>query len=130
LDWANLNEVDYQREKARLAKETVEILESYIPNVTEKIQHLEVATPRTFKYYTQSFGGAVFGTKFEGLKVSMGIPDQVPGCFHSGSVGIIMSGWLGTINYGVITANKVESFIHSEKYVPTKKFRKEDVHAI
>ena len=29
---------------------------------------------------------------------------MLPGLYHAGSVGIIMSGWLGTINYGVIVA--------------------------
>ena len=62
--------------------------------------------------------GATFGTKFEGLKVSMDLPKQVPGLFHAGSVGIIMSGWLGAINYGVIVANEVESFMYSEARQP------------
>jgi hypothetical protein len=26
-----------------------------------------------------------------------------------------MSGWLGTINYGVITANKIDSFLRNRK---------------
>ncbi len=30
----------------------------------------------------------------------------------AGSVGIIMSGWLGAINYGVIVANEMETFMH------------------
>ena len=38
----------------------------------------------------------------------MELPEKLPGLFHAGSVGIIMSGWLGTINYGVITANKID----------------------
>ena len=33
--------------------------------------------------------------------------------YHAGSVGIIMSGWLGTINYGVIVASKVDNFLRS-----------------
>jgi hypothetical protein len=41
----------------------------------------------------------------------MDLPAQVPGLYHAGSVGIIMSGWLGTINYGVITASKVDTFL-------------------
>jgi len=45
----------------------------------------------------------------------MDLPKELPGLFHAGSVGIIMSGWLGTINYGVIVANEVESFISSER---------------
>ena len=55
--------------------------------------------------------GSTFGTKFEGLTVSMDLPKQIPGLFHTGSVGIIMSGWLGTINYGVIVANDVDSYL-------------------
>ena len=113
-DWADLDEQTYLREKDRLAQDTVEHLEGYLPGVTGKIDHLEVSTPRTFVHYTHTFGGSVFGTKFEGLKISQGIPDRVPGAFHAGSVGIIMSGWLGAINYGVITANKIESYIHQE----------------
>jgi hypothetical protein len=31
--------------------------------------------------------------------------------YHAGSVGIIMSGWLGAMNYGVIVANDVDSLL-------------------
>jgi 3-hydroxymyristoyl/3-hydroxydecanoyl-(acyl carrier protein) dehydratase len=60
-------------------------------------------------------GGTSFGTKFEGLKVSMDLSDRLPGLYHAGSVGIIMSGWLGTINYGVITANKIDKALFAMK---------------
>jgi hypothetical protein len=59
-------------------------------------------------YYTKSMQGTSFGTKFEGLKVSMELSEKIEGLYHAGSVGIIMSGWLGTMNYGVITANKID----------------------
>ena len=36
---------------------------------------------------------------------------QVAGLYHAGSVGIIMSGWLGALNYGVIVSNGVDSFL-------------------
>jgi hypothetical protein len=39
----------------------------------------------------------------------------LPGLYHAGSVGIIMSGWLGTINYGVIVANQVDKMIAAKK---------------
>ena len=55
--------------------------------------------------------GASFGTKFEGLAVSRALPEQVKGLYHAGSVGIIMSGWLGAINYGVIVANDVDALL-------------------
>ena len=62
-------------------------------------------------HYTKHVQGASFGTKFEGLAVSRGIPQQIAGLYHAGSVGIIMSGWLGAMNYGVIVANDVDSLL-------------------
>jgi len=77
------------------------------------IDYTEAATPRTFKRYTLHEKGASFGTKFEGLKISMGLNDEIPGLFHTGSVGIIMSGWLGAANYGVIVSNDVDKYLRS-----------------
>ena len=57
--------------------------------------------------FTRHLDGASFGTKFEGLAVSRALPQQIAGLYHAGSVGIIMSGWLGAVNYGVIVANEV-----------------------
>ena len=114
-DWAYLPDEDYQRAKAHLIETTMDALEKYLPGIREKIDHAEAATPKTFYHYTQQAMGATFGTKFEGLKVSMDLPKQIPGLFHAGSVGIIMSGWLGAINYGVIVANEVDSFLCAER---------------
>ena len=93
---------------------TLVCLEKYVPDIRGKLDHVEAATPRTFERYTQHVAGATFGTKFEGLEVSMALPEQVSGLFHAGSVGIIMSGWLGAINYGVIVANEVDAFVSSQ----------------
>src|SRR5206468_12956990 len=76
-----------------------------------KIGQLRASTPRTFEHYTRHVHGASFGTKFEGLKVSQNLPKQISGLFHAGSVGIIMSGWLGAINYGVIVANEMDKHL-------------------
>jgi len=43
------------------------------------------------------------------------LPEQIAGLHHAGSVGIIMSGWLGAINYGIITANKMDKFLYTLK---------------
>ncbi|MBW7895174.1 MAG: NAD(P)/FAD-dependent oxidoreductase [Opitutaceae bacterium] len=107
-DWQNLSEEDYARHKQRLIDESLAALENFIPGVRDRIDWQEAATPRTIERYTTHLGGTSFGTKFEGLKVSMELSDHLPGLYHAGSVGIIMSGWLGTINYGVITANKID----------------------
>ena len=113
-DWNSLSDEEYKKEKERLCEESLVALQKIIPNIRDKIDHIEAATPRTIQHYTQHAAGASFGTKFEGLDVSSSLPDHAPGLFHAGSVGIIMSGWLGTINYGVITASKVDSFLRNK----------------
>ncbi len=110
-DWASLSPEAYEAEKKKLIDETVAALEKYLPGVSSKIDHLEASTPKTFEHYTMHMMGASFGTKFEGLKVSMDLPNQVKGLFHAGSVGIIMSGWLGAVNYGVIVSNNVDKYV-------------------
>jgi all-trans-retinol 13,14-reductase len=118
-DWKNLSEEDYARHKQRLIEEAIVSLERYIPDVRAKIDWMEAATPRTIERYTTHLAGTSFGTKFEGLKVSMDLPAQLPGLYHAGSVGIIMSGWLGTINYGVIVANQIDKALFTLKNTST-----------
>ncbi len=110
-DWASLSDEDYQLQKQHLIDTTLDRFEKYVPDIRAKLDHIEASTPKTFEHYTQQMDGSTFGTKFEGLAVSMDLPKQIPGLFHTGSVGIIMSGWLGTINYGVIVANDVDSYL-------------------
>jgi len=112
-DWANLSDEEYQKEKDKMIDETIESLENYIPGIRDKIHYLEAATPRTVEYYTLSHKGTSFGTKFDGLKISQAIPEQVKGLYHAGSVGIIMSGWLGAANYGVIVSNSADKYLCS-----------------
>jgi len=117
-DWNQLDDESYARHKQRLIDESIVALERYVPDVRAKIDWTEAATPRTIERYTTHFGGTSFGTKFEGLKVSMDLPLQLPGLYHAGSVGIIMSGWLGTINYGVIVANKIDQQLFHRPSAP------------
>ena len=113
-DWADLSEEDYAASKQDLVETTIDALEKYIPGIRHKIDRAEAATPRTFNHYTQHELGASFGTKFEGLGISRELPQQVGGMYHAGSVGIIMSGWLGAINYGVIVSNEVDQMLTRE----------------
>ena len=110
-DWRNMDETCYNQEKQALIERTLTDLERYIPDVREKADWLEAATPKTFNRYTLHTTGTSFGTKFEGLDVSRTVFKEIAGLFHVGSVGIIMSGWLGAINYGVIVANDADAFL-------------------
>lgn len=110
-DWAKLPEHEYRRSKQDLIENTLDALAKYVPDIRKKLDHVEAATPVTFKRYTKHLDGSSFGTKFEGLAVSRALPEQVAGVYHAGSVGIIMSGWLGAVNYGVIVANDVDGYL-------------------
>ena len=110
-DWADMSDREYTVAKQKMVDKTIKDLEKYIPDVKNKIDWVEAATPRTFNRYTLHTKGTSFGSKFEGLDVSRSLFKEIKGLFHVGSVGIIMSGWLGAINYGVIVANDVDSYV-------------------
>lgn len=110
-DWAGLTREDYEAGKRDLIENTLGAIEKYVPDVRRRLDYVEAATPLTFERYTRHLQGASFGTKFEGLAVSRALPQQIAGLYHAGSVGIIMSGWLGAVNYGVIVANDVDAFL-------------------
>jgi phytoene dehydrogenase-like protein len=106
-DWDSLDEASYRKEKERIIEDTIMALEKFIPDVRSKVDWKEAATPKTFHRYTGHPKGTSFGTKFEGLNISMHLSEYIHGLYHTGSVGIIMSGWLGAMNYGIITAHKI-----------------------
>jgi len=110
-DWVNLSEEDYEKQKKFLIERALQGLEKIIPGIREKIDYIDAATPLTVQRYTLHEQGASFGTKFEGLDVSMNMHKEIDGLFHAGSVGIIMSGWLGAANYGVIQAHQVDNYL-------------------
>ncbi len=112
-EWAALSQPDYEARKTQLADHTIAALERHLPDARARIDHVEVATPRTFAFYTQHPSGTSFGTKFEGLDVSQRLPSEIRGLYHAGSVGIIMSGWLGAANYGAIVANRADDLLHT-----------------
>jgi hypothetical protein len=114
-DWKTLTPVQYEQEKQAMIEDTIRGLEHFIPNIRDKLEVIEAATPLTVERYTLHPKGTSFGTKFEGLEISMNLHKNIQGLFHAGSVGIIMSGWLGAANYGVIQSNAIESYLGSIK---------------
>lgn len=112
-DWASLDSEKYLVAKDEMIARSLKDLQRYLPGIESKIDWTEAATPRTFNEYTLHTRGTSFGTKFEGLDLSRNIFKEVSGLFHVGSVGIIMSGWLGAINYGVIVSNDVDAYVRS-----------------
>ncbi len=111
-DWEQMSREEYRAAKKTMIEDTLDSLSQYIPDIRSLADYTEAATPLTFRRYTGHLDGATFGTKFDGLRYSMDLFKQVAGLFHTGSVGIIMSGWLGAANYGVITANEVDRYLN------------------
>jgi len=116
-DWNDLDETQYENAKIKMIDETIIALEKIIPDIRDKIDYIDAATPKTVKKFTHHEMGSSFGTKFEGLEVSMNLHKHIDGLFHAGSVGIIMSGWLGAANYGVIQANEIASYLYKKEEV-------------
>jgi len=112
-DWVDLPREEYRAGKVQMIEETLDALDKYVPGIRGKVDYTEAATPKTFARYTLHDRGASFGTKFNGLRYSMEWSQHVAGLYHTGSVGIIMSGWLGSVNYGVMTANEADKYLAS-----------------
>lgn len=119
-DWTGMSKEEYEASKQDLIETTLDALDKYVPNVRERLDHVEASTPVTFEHYTKHISGASFGTKFEGLQVSFDIPKQIAGLYHAGSVGIIMSGWLGAMNYGRIVASDVDNQLTTNSSRPSE----------
>ena len=110
-DWASMSKEEYAAAKKQMVEDTLDAFSKIVPNIRQICDTTEAATPKTFSRYTGHLNGATFGTKFEGLEYSMNMSRQIGGLFHTGSVGIIMSGWLGAANYGVIVANEADKYL-------------------
>ncbi len=114
-DWAKLSEAEYKERKEYNIERALSCLDKVIPGTRKKVNYVDASTPLTVEKYTHHKNGASFGTKFEGLPVSMNMHKEIDGLFHAGSVGIIMSGWLGAANYGVIQSHEVDNYLDRVK---------------
>jgi len=110
-DWVGLSEQEYKKRKEYNIERALSCLDKVIPGTRDKINFVDASTPLTVEKYTHHKKGSSFGTKFEGLPVSMNMHKEISGLFHAGSVGIIMSGWLGAANYGVIQSHAVDNYL-------------------
>ncbi len=110
-DWKDLSEAEYREKKEYNIERALSCLDKVIPGTRAKINYVDASTPLTVEKYTHHKSGASFGTKFEGLPISMKMHEEISGLFHAGSVGIIMSGWLGAANYGVIQSHEVDNYL-------------------
>ncbi len=112
--WQDLNEADYQAKKAEVAKILLQRLEQLIPGISEAVEQIEVATPKTIRRYTLNPEGTPYGyAQIPGQAGQYRLPNKSPVknlYFASawvspggGFTGAILSGWFcaGEILRGV-----------------------------
>lgn len=110
-NWKDLSDEAYAEKKQDLIESTLDHLQLEIPDIRDRIEFVNAATPRTMQRYTAQENGAIYGTKFEGIELADRIPEEIPGLYYSGSVGLLMSGWLGTLLRGLTVSDEVDTYI-------------------
>ncbi|MDD5584236.1 MAG: NAD(P)/FAD-dependent oxidoreductase [Candidatus Omnitrophica bacterium] len=60
-NWRDLSREEYREKKQAIAQKLIRRAEKYLPGLSEVIEVMEVATPRTMQRYTASPEGAIYG---------------------------------------------------------------------
>ena len=107
----------YEREKERLIEDTIDCLEELPARACARRSTTPRPPRRAPSPSTRSTPWARPSAPSSRASTSAwsSVRGRGPGLFHAGSVGIIMSGWLGAANYGAITANKVDALLHAQQ---------------
>lgn len=79
--WNNLqkNRLPYEAEKARVAEEILECLETHYPGISSQVEMMDVATPYTTWRYTLNSKGAYMGWLPTPEAIMTQIPKTLPG---------------------------------------------------
>ncbi|MDD5686894.1 MAG: NAD(P)/FAD-dependent oxidoreductase [Elusimicrobia bacterium] len=80
--WANLrneNKAEYDKQKKRIAEETIEAINNRFPGIKEKVEAVDVATPATYERYTNVWKGRWEGFWPNAKQVRKKIPYKIPG---------------------------------------------------
>jgi phytoene dehydrogenase-like protein len=78
-NWENISDDEYRKLTALIREEAVEILESHYPGVREKIEVIDVSTPKTLVRYTGVWKGAYEGFLPTGNMIKKTLPNTIPG---------------------------------------------------
>jgi hypothetical protein len=109
-DWSGLiGRKNTKQASSELVETTFDALEKYVPNCAGADRSRRSRHSASHSSITPNMRPApASGPNSRVWRSAAALPEQIRGLYHAGSVGIIMSGWLGAINYGVIVANSVD----------------------
>jgi len=80
--WNDLQQADrarYDAEKARVAGQVLERLESFLPGISAAVEMRDVATPYTLYRYTRNYRGAFEGWLMTPEHLGQALPQTLPG---------------------------------------------------
>jgi prolycopene isomerase len=111
VDWADLNETQYEAKKQRILSLYTEILDRLYPNISGKIRRMELATPRTVMRYTGHTHGAIYGAaQTVDQALHRGLPQATPisGLYMTGAWTRAGAGYSGVISGGYNLAELIK----------------------
>lgn len=60
-NWSGLSEEEYKKRKLDVAKKLISRAEKYLPGLSDNVEVMEIATPKTMRSFTASSDGAIYG---------------------------------------------------------------------
>lgn len=78
-NWERMGESDYTKIIEQIREKGIEILESHFPGVREKIEVIDISTPKTLVKYTGVWKGAYEGFLPTGNMIKKTLPNTIPG---------------------------------------------------
>lgn len=113
-NWKNLNEDEYRAKKKEVSEALIKSAEKYLPGLSENIEVMELATPRTMQRFTLSSEGAIYGFAQTPLQASINRLAQntkVKGLFLTGAWTRPGHGFVGCFISGTDAAERVLDFL-------------------
>ncbi len=78
-NWEHIRDEEYKKLKALICEKAVAILESHYPGASDKIEVIDVSTPKTLVKYTGVWKGAYEGFLPTGNMIKKTLPNKIPG---------------------------------------------------
>ena len=78
-NWEHISDEEYKKLTGLIREKGIEILESHYPGVRDKIEVIDVSTPKTLVKYTGVWKGAYEGFLPTGNMIKKTLPNTIPG---------------------------------------------------
>ncbi len=108
--WIGLEEDEYAAKKEKVTQYLLDQIAVFIPDVRDRIEAIEVGTPKTMYDYSLSPGGAVYGFAMGATTHTVFRPAQrtpVPGLYLAGAWTFPGAGFGGALTSGYICADLI-----------------------